>query len=352
MDEGGDRRRALHGVRQPGMQDDLGRLAHGADEQQETQDRQRVDVPAEEVDDAADLAGRGREHGVEIDRVEDQEHAHDPEREAEIADPVDDERLDGGGIGRRPVVPMADQEIGTEADALPSEEHLHEVVGRHQHQHAEREQAEVGHEARDRGIVRHVADRIDMHHGRHDGHDDEHDSGQGIDADGPGGFERAGVEPGEQLGRARVAGVADVIEDVERQEHRQQQPAAGDELRQPVADLQAEQAGDQGARERQEDDGDVDHGLALHHVDVFDLDRAAVAEVDDEDGKADGGLGRRHRENEHGEDLADEVAELGREGDEVDVDREQHQLDRHQDDDDVLAVEEDAEDAEREQDRG
>ena len=38
--------------------------------------------------------------------------------------------------------------------------------------------------------------------------------------------------------------------------------------------------------------------------------------------------------------------------DEVDVDREQDQLDRHQDDDDVLAVEEDAEDAEREQDRG
>ena len=52
------------------------------------------------------------------------------------------------------------------------------------------------------------------------------------------------------------------------------------------------------------------------------------------------------------EDLADEVAEEGRERDQVDVDREQDQLDRHQDDDHVLAVEEDAEDAEREQDRG
>src|SRR6185312_2483418 len=38
-------------------------------------------------------------------------------------------------------------------------------------------------------------------------------------------------------------------------------------------------------------------------------------------------------------------------GDEVNVDREQHQLDRHQDDDDVLAVKEDAEDPEREEDR-
>src|SRR5690606_23995315 len=37
--------------------------------------------------------------------------------------------------------------------------------------------------------------------------------------------------------------------------------------------------------------------------------------------------------------------------DEVEVHREQDQLDRHQDDDDVLAVEEDAEHAEHEQDR-
>ena len=43
---------------------------------------------------------------------------------------------------------------------------------------------------------------------------------------------------------------------------------------------------------------------------------------------------------------------MGRKRDQVDVDREQHQLDRHQDDDDVLAVQEDAEDPEREQDRG
>jgi hypothetical protein len=47
----------------------------------------------------------------------------------------------------------------------------------------------------------------------------------------------------------------------------------------------------------------------------------------------------------------DHVLQIGREGDEVDVHRQQHQLDRHQDDDDVLAVQEDPEHAEREQDR-
>src|SRR6266852_2117422 len=65
--------------------------------------------------------------------------------------------------------------------------------------------------------------------------------------------------------------------------------------------------------------------LALQQVDVLDRDRAAVAEIDDENGKPDGGFRRRHREHD--------------------------QLERHQDDDHVLAVEEDAENAEREQDR-
>src|SRR5262249_19216297 len=38
---------------------------------------------------------------------------------------------------------------------------------------------------------------------------------------------------------------------------------------------------------------------ASHHVDVLDPDRAAVAEVDDEDGKADRRFGRGNRQHEH-----------------------------------------------------
>src|SRR5437016_2767904 len=89
---------------------------------------------------------------------------------------------------------------------------------------------------------------------------------------------------------------------------------------------------------------------ALHQTDVFDRDRAAVAVIGDENGKADRGLGGGHREHDQREHLADQIAEMRRERHQVDVDREQNQLDRHQDDDDVLAVEEDAEDAHREQD--
>src|SRR5436190_4868362 len=91
--------------------------------------------------------------------------------------------------------------------------------------------------------------------------------------------------------------------------------------------------------------------LTLHQIDVFNRDRAAVAEIHDQHGKTDRGFGGGDRQHQHRKHLADEVAEEGRERHQVDVDREQDQLDRHQDDDDVLAVEEDAEDPEREQDR-
>src|ERR1700729_4497472 len=91
--------------------------------------------------------------------------------------------------------------------------------------------------------------------------------------------------------------------------------------------------------------------LALHQINIFDRDRAAVAEIGDQDGEPDCRLRCRHREHDQRIDLADDVAEEGRERHQVDVDGEQDELDRHQDDDDVLAVEEDAENPEREQDR-
>src|SRR3546814_16082445 len=49
---------------------------------------------------------------------------------------------------------------------------------------------------------------------------------------------------------------------------------------------------------------------ALHHVDVGDRDRAAVAEVDAQAGDTDRGLGRRPRPDEHRENLPDQVAEM------------------------------------------
>jgi hypothetical protein len=90
--------------------------------------------------------------------VEHQKRAEDAEREAEVADAVDDEGLDRRGIGEGLLVPEADQQVGREAHAFPAEEHLHEVVGRHQHQHGEGEERQIGEEARLVRVLGHVAD--------------------------------------------------------------------------------------------------------------------------------------------------------------------------------------------------
>ena len=97
---------------------------------------------AEEREILARECRRRGEHIGEIERAEQRKTVEDAERETEIADPVDDEGLDRRGVGGGPVVPEADQQIGRKADAFPAEEHLDEIVGRHQHQHEEGEEAE------------------------------------------------------------------------------------------------------------------------------------------------------------------------------------------------------------------
>ena len=68
--------------------------------------------------------------------------------------------------------------------------------------------------------------------------------------------------------------------------------------------------------------------LTLHHIDVFDLDRAAVAEIHHEHRKTDRRFRRRHRKHEQREYLADDVADERRKRHQVYIDSEQDQLDK------------------------
>src|SRR4030095_8339478 len=63
--------------------------------------------------------------------------------------------------------------------------------------------------------------------------------------------------------------------------------------------------------------------LPLHHVEVFDGDGAAIAEIDHQNGTHDRRLRRGDGEDEHGEHLPHHVVEEAGEGHQVDVDREQ-----------------------------
>src|SRR3546814_7407474 len=79
-----------------------------------TDDLQRRQTHAEELDRRRGLLRCRGENRVERDRVEDEVDGENAQDEAEIADAVDDEGLDRGGVRGRAVVPEADQQIGTE----------------------------------------------------------------------------------------------------------------------------------------------------------------------------------------------------------------------------------------------
>ncbi len=128
------------------------------------------------------------------------------------------------------MIPEADQQIAREAHALPAEEELHEVVGRHQHQHREGEQRQVGEEARPVRVLFHVADGIEVHEGRHRRDHHQHHGDQRIDADGPVDLQVARVHPGEQHFARVLVREADAVERDPGEHHRDEQEQRGDEL--------------------------------------------------------------------------------------------------------------------------
>ena len=288
VDEGRHRGRAFHRVRQPHMQAELGRFAHRADEQQHADDFEGAEIGAEQVVAVVLVLADGGENAVEADGAEDHEQQGDAEREAEIADAVDDEGLHGGRTGGRAVVVVADQQVAREADAFPAEEQLQQVIRRHQHEHGEGEQAEIAEELPDGVVVRHVAGAVDVDQGGHAGDHGDHDRGQRIVAQRPFHMEAAGFDPGAEADHpGGNAGIDQIDKGRDAADRGEDHAGDGDGLRGAVADLAAEQQRDQGADQRGENGECVQHGSALHHVDVFDFNRAAIAEVDHHDGQPD-----------------------------------------------------------------
>ncbi len=267
MDQRRNGRRPLHRVGQPDVQADLRRFAHGADEQQEADHLEGVELGAEQVVERVLVGVDPGEDGRKFDRAELVEDQRDADGEEQVANPVHDERLDGRGAGRRPVVPVADEQIAHQADALPAEEQLREVVGRHQHQHREREQRQVAEELRRCRVVGHVAGAVDVDQCRNDGDHRHHHRRQRIVAQRPRRLQRPGVDPGPKHDGARRATGADQGEDrqhaADRGEHHRQDR---DELARLVADQAAEQPGDQGAEKRGEDGDGVEHAQPFIRV--------------------------------------------------------------------------------------
>src|SRR5688572_6172119 len=85
-------------------------------------------------------------------------------------------------------------------------------------------------------------------------------------------------------------------------------------------------------------------GSTFQPVEILDVDGIDAAEEHDQYREPDRRLRGGNRQDEEDEYLPGSVAQEMRESDEIHVDGEQHELDRHQEDDHVLAVQEDPDD--------
>ena len=95
---------------------------------------------------------------LEGDRAEGDEHEHDRQAQADVADPVDDERLlrRGGRAGLG--LPETDEQVGGQADALPADVEQQVVICQDQDEHDGDEQVEEAEELASVRVVRHVAE--------------------------------------------------------------------------------------------------------------------------------------------------------------------------------------------------
>ena len=126
VDQRADGRGAFHRVRQPDVQRKLRALAAGAEHQQQA--NRRADRAADDRLQAGqpslpqNAGDRGRAAGrriVEIERAVSGPDQKYSQGKAEIADPIDQERLLAGGGRRRLFVPESDEQIAAQADGFP-----------------------------------------------------------------------------------------------------------------------------------------------------------------------------------------------------------------------------------------
>ena len=267
------------------------------------------------------------------------EHQEDRQRQADVADPVHDERLLGRGGRRRAVVPEADQQVGREADALPADVERHEAVAQHQQQHRRDEQVQVGEEPPPARVVRHVADRVDVDQ-RADAGDQQHERQRQRVEQQPEvdvAASRAEIQVNRStLDRLRSSGPASwIVQDSRPSTKARHDGRAAEQVAPPVGAPAAEQQHRRaGQRQRDQQPGGgeqtrrraaIVHAssrrsrplLVLQQVGVVDRGGPAGAEDRHDDRQADDDLGGGDDHDEERHDLAVERAVDAGEGDQA-----------------------------------
>ena len=109
-----------------------------------------------------------------------------PHQHADVADPVDDERLVGRVAVDLLLVPEADQQVRADADQLPEHEDHEDVARGDQAEHREAKERQIGEKSRITRVVVHVAHRVDVDQGRDERDHEEHHRAQVVDGDAQG----------------------------------------------------------------------------------------------------------------------------------------------------------------------
>jgi hypothetical protein len=194
VDERADGGGTGHRVGQPGVQRHLGALAgHPGEQQHRRGDHGRGGHVRNFLD-----------HLVNAETARREAQREDPEQEADIAQPGDEERLHRRP-GVRPILPpVPDQQVGAQAHDLPADVQDDQVARVDDQEHRA---GEEGDECRVRRITRlvpHISDRIHLYGQCHDRHQDGHQRREAVHTELQRDGDGTSVDHGERApGRAR-----------------------------------------------------------------------------------------------------------------------------------------------------
>src|ERR1700674_1534135 len=109
------------------------------------------------------------------ERAEQQKHS---QHEAEVADPIDDERFLPRVRSRFFQEVETDEQITREPHALPTNEEQHVILSQHQDEHEEHEQVQIRKEAVVPALMHHVSGRVNVDQPADTRDNHEHHHGQ------------------------------------------------------------------------------------------------------------------------------------------------------------------------------
>ena len=336
MDEGADRGRALHGVGQPDVERDLGGFP-GRPGEEEHRD-ERDEAGGEEA------RGGGGVDGGELRAPDVGQDEQDADDEGRVADPVDDEGFHARFRGRGPLEPEADQEVGTETDALPADEHQDDARGHDQDEHEEHEQVEEG-EIPGIGLVPgHVGGGIDVDEEADAGDDEGHDRRELVEEERDRRGEGTAGDPGQQgfgQGRSLRPAAGETEECGEREDEGQENRAGGlggdpfpGQLGPRSRNTRALAPGTSGMSQKSP------AMLAPELLEIVGPDGLPLAEDQDDDGQPDHRFRRGDGDDEKDDGLAVRPAQGSGQGQERQIARVEHDLDGHELGQEVLLDEE------------